>query len=489
MLLLTMLVPAGSVLAIIATRRHPNVREGVTIVASLTVIYLVSTLYTVISGGTNVELRGPELFGGLMIAFKIEPLGMLFSLVAGYLWLVTSVYSIGYMRGHGEQNQTRFYACFAVAISSAMGIAYAADLFTLFIFYEILTLSTYPLVTHAGTIKAKKGGRVYLGVLLTTSIMFLLMAMIGTWHLTGTLDFRVGGVFDQSTAAAAAVLLPLFIFGVGKAAIMPFHRWLPSAMVAPTPVSALLHAVAVVKAGVFSVLKICVYIFGFDLLKTLPTTDVLLYLAGATVVLASLVAMRQDNLKARLAYSTVSQLGYVTVGALLATGAGALGGAMHIAMHAFGKITLFFCAGAIMVASHRTEISQMRGLGYRMPVTMTAFLIGSLSIIGLPPTGGTWSKWYLMIGAIETDKWILMMILMLSSLLNIAYLLPIPVRAFWVDQESDERSGAAIQEAPWPVLLALSVTAIGCIVLFFYTQPLYELALAFLEAAGIPYDG
>ncbi len=489
MLLLTMLVPAGSVPAIIAARRHPNVREGVTIVASLIVIYLVSALYTVISGGTGVELRGPEIFGGLMIAFRIEPLGMLFSLVAGYLWLVTSVYSIGYMRGHGEQNQTRFYVCFAVAISSVMGIAYAADLFTLFIFYEILTLSTYPLVTHTGTIKAKKGGRVYLGVLLTTSIMFLLMAMIGTWHLTGTLDFRAGGVFDQSTAAAAAVLLPLFIFGVGKAAIMPFHRWLPAAMVAPTPVSALLHAVAVVKAGVFSVLKICVYIFGLDLLKTLPTTDMLLYLAGATVVLASLVAMRQDNLKARLAYSTVSQLGYVTIGALLATGSGVLGGAMHIAMHAFGKITLFFCAGAIMVASHRTEVSQMRGLGYRMPVTMTAFLIGSLSIIGLPPTGGTWSKWYLMIGAIETDKWILMMILMLSSLLNIAYLLPIPVRAFWVDHESDDRSGAAIQEAPLPVLLALSVTAIGCIALFFYTQPLYELALAFLEAAGIPYGG
>ncbi len=489
MLLLTMLVPAGSVPAIIAARRHPNVREGVTIVASLIVIYLVSSLYTVISGGTGVELRGPEIFGGLMIAFRIEPLGMLFSLVAGYLWLVTSVYSIGYMRGHGEQNQTRFYVCFAVAISSVMGIAYAADLFTLFIFYEILTLSTYPLVTHAGTIKAKKGGRVYLGVLLTTSIMFLLMAMIGTWHLTGTLDFRPGGIFDQSTAAAAAVLLPLFVFGVGKAAIMPFHRWLPSAMVAPTPVSALLHAVAVVKAGVFSVLKICVYIFGLDLLTTLPSTDILLYLAGATVVLASLVAMRQDNLKARLAYSTVSQLGYVTIGALLATGAGALGGAMHIAMHAFGKITLFFCAGAIMVASHKTEVSQMRGLGYRMPVTMTAFLIGSLSIIGLPPTGGTWSKWYLMIGAIETDKWVLMMILMLSSLLNIAYLLPIPIRAFWVDHESDDRSGAVMQEAPLPVLLALSVTAIGCIVLFFYTQPLYELALAFLEAAGIPYGG
>jgi multicomponent Na+:H+ antiporter subunit D len=368
-----------------------------------------------------------------------------------------------------------------------MGIAFADNLLTLFIFYEILTLSTYPLVTHSGTDHAKKGGRVYLGVLLTTSIMFLLMAMIGTWFVTGTLDFQTGGVFDQTTIGAATILLPLFIFGVGKAAMMPFHRWLPSAMVAPTPVSALLHAVAVVKAGVFSVLKICVYLFGIETLAILPTTDVLLYLAGATVVLASLVAMRQDNLKARLAYSTVSQLGYITIGALLATGAGALGGAMHIAMHAFGKITLFFCAGAIMVASHKTEISQMRGLGYKMPITMTAFLIGSLSIIGLPPTGGTWSKWFLMIGAIDTEKWILMMILMLSSLLNIAYLLPIPVRAFWVDHADDDHSTTEIKEAPLPALLALCITSMGCIVLFFYTQPLYDLGLAFLGAAGVSY--
>ncbi len=257
-----------------------------------------------------------------------------------------------------------------------------------FIFYEILTLSTYPLVTHAGTEKAKLGGRVYLGILLTTSILFLLLAIIGTWYTTGTLDFRPGGIFDRSSTLAAAALLPLFIFGIGKAAIMPFHRWLPAAMVAPTPVSALLHAVAVVKAGVFSVLKVCTYIFGFDLLGQLPTTEFLLYLAGASVIIASLVAMRQDNLKARLAYSTVSQLSYITVGALLANSAGALGGAMHIGMHAFGKITLFFCAGAIMVASHKTEISDMHGLGRRMPVTMAAFFIGSLSIIGLPPGGG-----------------------------------------------------------------------------------------------------
>jgi multicomponent Na+:H+ antiporter subunit D len=479
MMLLTLLVPAIAVLGISAADRSPNLREGVTITASLIVIFLVSSLYFRVSQGETIAWASPDLLPGLSVAFLIEPLGMLFALVAGYLWLVTTIYAIGYMRDHQEDHQTRFYACFAIAISSTMGIAFSANLFTLFIFYEILTLSTYPLVTHAGTSKAKHGGRVYLGVLLTTSILFLLLAIIGTWHTAGTLDFTRGGIFPpQTSRLAMATLLVLFIFGIGKAAIMPFHRWLPAAMVAPTPVSALLHAVAVVKAGVFTVLKVSVYIFGIDTLRVLPTTNVMLYLAGATVLLASLVAMRQDNLKARLAYSTVSQLGYITIGALLATSAGIVGGAMHIAMHAFGKITLFFCAGAIMLASHKTEISEMRGLGKQMPITMIAFFIGSLSIIGLPPTGGTWSKWLLLTGSLDAGQWGIMIILMLSSLLNIAYLLPIPLRAFFSGNTVTQEP--RFKEAPLPSLIALCITAIGCLALFFLTGPLHQLALAIL---------
>ena len=485
MLLLTILVPLAAVIGIVAAGRYPNLREAVSLSAALVLIYLTYNLYRLTESGLTVSWEGLQILPGLALFFNIEPLGLMFSLIGSFLWLITTLYAIGYMRGHQEENQTRFYVCFAIAISSVMGIAYAGNLFTLFIFYEILTLSTYPLVTHAGTEKAKLGGRVYLGILLTTSILFLLLAIIGTWYTAGTVDFRAGGVFDQSQKFAAAVLLPLYIFGIGKAAIMPFHRWLPAAMVAPTPVSALLHAVAVVKAGVFSVLKVCTYIFGFDLLGQLPTTEFLLYLAGASVIIASLVAMRQDNLKARLAYSTVSQLSYITVGALLANSAGALGGAMHIGMHAFGKITLFFCAGAIMVASHKTEISDMHGLGRRMPVTMAAFFIGSLSIIGLPPGGGTWSKWYLMIATIEADKLILMVVLMASSLLNIAYLLPIPIKGFLYPDPDAQGAGKKIREAPLPSLIALSLTALGCIVLFVYPQPLYVLATHFLEAAGL----
>ena len=282
----------------------------------------------------------------LPLALEVEPLGMLFALIASFLWIVTSIYSIGYMRGHHELHQTRFYVCFAIAIASAMGVAFAGNMFTLFVFYETLTLSTYPLVTHAGTEEAKKAGRLYLGLLLFTSIGLQLVAIIWTWVLAGTLDFMPGGILNgKASSTIISVLFVLYILGIGKAALMPLHRWLPAAMVAPTPVSALLHAVAVVKAGVFTILKVCVYIFGLDLLSQIGSRPWILYLAGITIVVASLIAMTKDNLKARLAYSTISQLSYVILGALLANAWGVIGSGMHIAMHAFGKITYFSALG------------------------------------------------------------------------------------------------------------------------------------------------
>jgi len=480
MLQLSIFVPVLGAIFIVAADRHPNLREAISIVASLIVLYTVFCLYSAFGNGVRVDVEWLEILPGLTISFGIEPLGLLFSLVASFLWLVTIVYAIGYMRGHHEENQTRFYAYFAVSIAAVMAIAHSSNLFTLFVFYEILTLSTYPLVTHAGTAKAKNGGRIYLSILLGTSIAFFLLAIISTWLITGTLDFRDGGIFnDDVSPFIAGTLLVLYILGIGKAAILPFHGWLPAAMVAPTPVSALLHAVAVVKAGVFAVLKVCLLIFGFDLLAVLPTTQALLYLAAASVLVASIMALRQDNLKARLAYSTVGQLSYITIGALLATSSAFAGGALHIAMHAFGKITLFFCAGAILVATHKTEISQMHGLGKKMPITMIAFFIGSLSIIGVPPTGGTWSKWYLISGTFQAEQWILTVTLILSSLLSIAYLLPISIRAFFPFRDK-QKFEFSLHEAPTASLLALSVTAICCIALFFFPQSLYELAIAAL---------
>lgn len=349
-------------------------------------------------------------------------------------------------------------------------------MFTLFIFYEVLTLSTYPLVTHAGSEEARRAGRLYLGILLGTSIGLQLLAIIWAWSLVGTLDFVPGGIVRGAVSPLVlGALFALYVFGMGNATLMPFHRWLPAAMVAPTPVSALLHAVAVVKVGVFGILKVAVYLFGIDLLSESGVSEWVAYVAGVTILIASLVAMTKDNLKARLAYSTISQLGY----AMLANAWGVVGGGLQIVMHAFAKITLFFCAGAIMVATHKTEISEMAGIGRTMPVTMFAFLIGALSIMGLPPMGGTWSKWYLAFGTVQADQLTLLGVLMLSSLLNIAYLLPIPVRAFFSSAPRnagrDVPAKARMREAPLSCVIALSITALGCVGLFFYPDPFYRL--------------
>ena len=476
LILLALVLPLGGAVGISLCGRWPNLRETITLVTAAVLGLIVINLYLRLQQGADLSLQIAEPLPGLPIYFAIEPLGMMFALVAGLLWFITSVYSIGYMRGHHEKNQTRFYAMFAIAIGSAMGTAFAGNLFTLFLFYEILTISTYPLVAHAGTDKARRGARTYLGILLGTSIGLQLLAIMITYSLAGTLDFREGGIVSEHLDPAwAGLLYALFIFGIGKAAVMPFHRWLPAAMVAPTPVSALLHAVAVVKAGVFTVLKITLYIFGTDFITESGASDWVIWFAGATILLASLVAMTKDNLKARLAYSTVSQLSYIVLGAMLATQMGILGGTLHIAMHAFAKITLFFAAGAILVAAHKTEISEMGGLGRAMPITFGAFLIGSLSIIGLPPFAGMWSKWYLVLGTIEAGQWMLLGVLLISSLLNIAYLLPIPIRAFF-GKAADGTTYTEIREAPVSCLLAMIVTSFACLVLFFYPGPFYELA-------------
>ena len=469
-----LILPVVGAIGIALTRRCPNLREGITLATAVLLFIGVFQLLDPVMVGAfpNATLLAP--LPGLPIAFRVEPLGMLFALIASGLWIINSIYSIGYMRKNNEKHQTRFYVCFALAIGAALAIAFAANLLTLFLFYEALTLITYPLVTHAGTEKAKRGGRVYLGILMGTSVLFLLPAVIYTWHVAGTTDFRPGGILPADLApGSVAVLLALFMFGIGKAALMPFHRWLPAAMVAPTPVSALLHAVAVVKAGVFTVVKVIVYIFGLDILA--GTTGWLIALSGFTIVAASVVALNADNLKRRLAYSTVSQLSYVIMATALLTPLSVMGATLHLVVHAFGKITLFFAAGAIYTAAHKTEVSQLNGIGRRMPWTMTAFTVAALSLIGIPPAAGFLSKWFILSSAVDGSHSYVLAVLFVSTLLNAAYFLPIVHAAFF--RKADDRDEAHPHgEAPWPMVLALMLTAGMTIVLFFFSDPLLQLA-------------
>jgi multicomponent Na+:H+ antiporter subunit D len=475
---LALAIPMVGAVLISVLGRWPNIRETVTLITALMLFMVVASLVPLVLDGERPSVTVLTMLPALSMELTIEPLGMLFALVASGLWIVNSIYSIGYMRANNEANQTRFYVCFAIALAATMGIAFAGNLLTLFLFYEALTISTYPLVTHHGTPEAKRAGRIYLGVLIGTSIGLLLLGIVWTWSLTGTLEFRTGGILaGKASATTTGVLLALYMFGIGKAALIPVHRWLPAAMVAPTPVSALLHAVAVVKAGVFSVVKVIVYVFGIDNLASMSSGKWLAWVAGFTIIAASIVALRADNLKRRLAYSTISQLSYVTLAAALLTPISIVGAAFHIAAHAVSKITLFFAAGAIYTASHKTEISQLDGIGRRMPITMTAFAIGALSLIGVPPAVGFISKWYIISGAAGGGQLWVIALLIVSTLLNAAYFLPIVYVAFF----KTSRDEATHAEAPLPMVIALMVTAALTIGLFFFSDIPLRLASAVAE--------
>ena len=474
LILAALAIPLLGAMVVALCHRHPNLRESATLATSALLFICVASLLPAILAGARPRAHVLEPLPGLPIGIEVAPLGMRYALVASGLWIVNSIYSIGYMRGNNEAHQTRFYVCFALALAAAIGIAFAANLITLFLFYEALTLVTYPLVTHHGTEEAKRGGRVYLALLLGTSVLFLLPAIVFTWHVAGTTEFRPGGILPEHLPPATlAVLLALFMFGIGKAALMPFHRWLPAAMVAPTPVSALLHAVAVVKAGVFSVVKVIVYVFGLDQLA--GATGWLLGISGFTIVAASVVALNADNLKRRLAYSTVSQLSYVIMATALLTPLSVMGAAMHLVVHAFGKITLFFAAGAIYTAAHKTEVSQLNGIGRRMPWTMSAFSVAALSLIGIPPAAGFISKWFILSSAVDSGQVFVLAVLIASTLLNAAYFLPI-VHAAFFRKPDDADEGHSHGEAPWPMVLALVLTAGMTLALFFLSDPLLQIA-------------
>jgi multicomponent Na+:H+ antiporter subunit D len=470
-----LLTPFICIFGVLAFGKYPNLREAIALLAAAFLAYNIVNLWSY-ADATQIYVIH-HVFGKLQIAFHIEPLGLLFASIASFLWFITTIYAAGYMRGNEEHKQTRFFASFALAIFCAIGMAFAANLFTFFIFYEAMTLGTYALVVHHENEESRKSGRVYLGVLFFSSLLFQLPAIIWVYSLDGG-NFTIGGVLENEdfTPMTALILLLLFAYGMGKAALMPMHKWLPAAMVAPTPVSAMLHAVAVVKAGVFGVTKIAIYIFGIDFLTHFSShTGILTYLAGFSIIIASLIAMRQDNLKKRLAYSTISQLSYVTMAVSLFHPIAMLGAMLHILAHALGKVTLFFAAGSIYTASHKKYVSELDGIGRRMPITMIAFSIGALSMIGLPPMAGFVSKWYMISGALTTQHYFVLLVIITSTILNSLYFLPIIYRAFFKEFEGEEHG-----EAPKAILIAITTTATLCIAMFF----LHDIFVELLDTVG-----
>lgn len=476
---ITMLAP----FALWFLRKDINKREAVSLVAAIASFLSVTALIPGVLNGTVYIYPLFRILPGISVKFCADGLSLIFALVATFLWILATVYNIGYMRGLKEHAQTRYYFCFAVAIFGAVGVALSANIFTLYLFYEIITIFTYPLVAHHQDAEGYHGGRKYLVYLMGTSKLFLLPAMLMTYVLAGTLDFNladmVHGIFpDSADPVWVSVTYFLFLAGLAKAAIIPLHNWLPSAMVAPTPVSALLHAVAVVKAGVFSISRIILSGFGVQTMDNLHLGEPTAYLAALTIVAASLVALTKDDLKARLAYSTVSQLSYIIVGVAMLTPVAVTGGLIHIANHAFSKITLFFAAGAIFVATGTKKISCMSGLGRRMPWTFGAFALATLSMIGVPPVCGFVSKWFLAEGAVEINNMLLLAALLASTLLNAAYFGPVVYKAFF-QSRPNEAETRQISEAPLAMVLPLALTALVSVVLGLYPDPFLNLIRAF----------
>ncbi len=516
---LVLACPLLAAIWVVYANARPNLREGGSITCAVVMAGIAFSLavralegpalevvlFPLIPDLSHVTTAGATGYAGTSLHLRADPAGALFAALAAGLWALTAVYSIGYMRGHGEKKQARFYFWFAMCVFAAAGIALSANLVTFFIFFEILTFSTYPLVVHKESEEAFAGGRKYLAYTVTGGVCFLL-ALVWTHAVAGTTEFRPGGVFDADVVASAGAptlwaIFGLFIIGVGvKSAVMPLHSWLPTAMVAPTPVSALLHAVAVVKAGVFGVIRIVGWVYGPTLTTELGVGTALAWAAAATILLASLIALTKDNLKARLAYSTVSQLSYIVLGAALASKAAFTGSVIHIVNHGFMKITLFYAAGTLLVHAHKTKVSELDGIGRKMPITMLAFLVAALGLAGFPPIAGFTSKWNLMQGAVEAGQPLFLGVLILSAILNVAYLVPIPLRAFLIappapseddghgeghgDGHENAHHGEPEGEAPFALVFPLTVTAIVSLVIGIWP----DLGVGFLSLAEAARD-
>ena len=439
-----------------------RLRSVLNMTGAIAKVVLVGILLRGVASGRTYEWRH-EVLPGLELSLVADSLALLFTSLSALLWLVTTVYAIGYMTG--EPRRRRFFSFFSLCVTASTGIAMAGDLFTFVLFYEALTWATYPLVVHNGDREALRAGRKYLVYTLGAGTL-LLVGAVTFQVLAGTVQFEPGGVLDPATVASSParyfVLFVLLLVGVGvKSALFPLHGWLPAAMVAPAPVSALLHAVAVVKAGAFGVVRLLHSLFGIDVARDLGAAQLVAGLAAFTIVFGSVRALGQDDLKKRLAYSTVSQLAYITLGVALASPLAHAGGLMHLVHQGLMKITLFFCAGILVHTLGLKKVSELGGVARRLPLTFLAFTVAALGMIGLPPIAGFFSKWYLGLGALDDGALWVIAVLLSSSLLNAAYFLPILRTAYFGTPAAPwkEQGGSRRFEADLRLVVPALITA------------------------------
>ncbi|MGB3480761.1 MAG: proton-conducting transporter membrane subunit [Mycobacterium sp.] len=480
------LVPA--VLVFFLPESAVRTRNALNLGGATAKVALVAALIPAAAGGDRFEWRAPFV-PGIDLVLRVDPFSLYFLGLSSVLWLLTTIYAIGYFSGAPHLN--RFFGFFSMCVLATSGIALAGNPVTFVIFFELLTLATYPLVVHDGTAAAARGGRTYLAHTLTGGAA-LLLGVVWLTAEVGSIDFADRGspeltVFARDSPVSAVAIFVLILAGLGvKAALVPLHGWLPRAMVAPAPVSALLHAVAVVKAGVYGVVLLVDYVYGVDLAAELGVLTPLAILACVTILYGSVQALRQDDLKARLAYSTVGQVAYVTLGVSVMSVLATTGGIAHIVNQGFMKITMFFCAGAFATVLGFKKISELDGVGRRMPVTCAAFTIAVLGMIGIPPLAGFLSKWYLASGAVASGQLWVLAVLVTSSLLNAAYFFPIVYRMWWKPSDREELAPVVGLEASALLVVPIAVTAVLTIGIGVFAGWMYSpLELARLITEGI----
>ena len=438
--LLAILLAFGTIALVVLFRRRTRLRHAITVGAAVLNFGIVASLIQPVRQGQTPTTNLGTLVGTIDLSFQADPLGLIFALTVSGLWVVTAVYNIGFADGDGLTHRTRYLAALWLSIGSGLGVAFASNLLVLVMFYELTTIGTYPLVAHYGTERARNVGIEYVWYVIGGGTL-VVGGTVVVYALAGTVTFVPGGIpelavatTDRSIAGYAAILSLLAGFAV-KGAVMPFHAWLPKAMVAPTTVSGVLHAVVVVKSGVFGIARTVLEVFGPEPTAAMGVAVPLAAVAGVTIVVGSLLALKQDDLKRLLAYSTIAHLSYVVFGVALLTPAAVTGGLVHIGAHGVTKLALFFCVGVLTIETGHKKISEIAGVGRQYPVTMGVFAVGACSLAGLPLFAGFVSKWYLLVGSADVH-WAVPLVFVLSGALNVAYFWPIVYTAFFETPET-----------------------------------------------------